>query len=162
MPLAKIHFFKRRPLRYDGGMCGRYTLRTPASELVEIFKLLREPDWTPRYNISPTQSVAVIRQTVGGREMSPMHWGLIPAWAKDPKMGARMINARAETVATKPSFRSAFRKRRCLIPADGFYEWKKVDAKAKQPYHITLRDSRAISSLRRHGLDRITVGCPPK
>src|SRR3972149_10014982 len=126
-------------------MCGRFTLRTPASELVEIFKLLRKADWTPRYNIAPTQSVAVIRQASEGRELSRMHWGLIPAWSSDPKMGGRLINARAETVASKPSFRDAFRKRRCLIPADGFYEWKATGAKTKQPYLITVPDGKPFA-----------------
>src|SRR5262245_52397234 len=107
-------------------MCGRFTLRTPPALLVEIFELLREPTLTPRYNIAPTQTVAVVRQQEKSRELSLMHWGLVPSWSKDPKMGARMINARADTVATKPSFRSAFKRRRCLIPADGFFEWKKL------------------------------------
>ena len=144
-------------------MCGRFTLRTPASELVEIFKLLRKADWTPRYNIAPTQSVAVIRQTAQGRELSRMHWGLIPAWSRDPKMGGRLINARAETVASKPSFRDPFRKRRCLIPADGFYEWKDTGGKTKQPYYISLRDGRpfAFAGLWEHweGADAAIESC---
>jgi len=89
--------------------------------------------------------VAVIRQLARGREMSRMHWGLIPAWSRDPKMGGRLINARAETVASKPSFRDAFRKRRCLIPADGFYEWKATGDKTKQPYFITRGDARPFA-----------------
>ncbi len=121
-------------------MCGRFTLRTPASQLVEIFQLLREPQLPLRYNIAPTQPVATVRAVDNRRELSQLHWGLIPSWAKDPKMGARMINARAETVSSKPSFRSAFRRRRCLIPADGFYEWKKTGG-AKQPMYIHLRDN---------------------
>lgn len=120
-------------------MCGRFTLRTPPAELVEIFRLLREPPLQASYNIAPTQPVAVVRQTDRARELTMMHWGLIPSWSKDPKTGARMINARADTVATKPSFRSAFKRRRCLIAADGFYEWKKLDAKSKQPYYIGLK-----------------------
>ena len=120
-------------------MCGRFTLRVSPAELAEAFELLRRPELKSRYNIAPTQPVAVIRSAGSGRDLSLMHWGLIPSWSKDPSIGARMINARAETVATKPSFRSAFKQRRCLIPADGFYEWKKTGAKTKQPFLIGLR-----------------------
>ena len=133
-------------------MCGRFTLRLSPSELAEIFRLLREPDVRPRYNIAPTQPVAVIRAEGKFRDPSLMRWGLIPFWAKDDKIGSRLINARAETVAEKPSFRAAFRKRRCLIPADGFYEWKKLDDKTKQPYFIGLRhdDPFALAGLWEH------------
>ncbi len=126
-------------------MCGRFNLRTPAVELAEIFELLRTPELPPRFNIAPTQPVAVVRQVEAGRELSLLHWGLIPGWAKDPSMGARMINARSETVATKPSFRAAFKRRRCLIPADGFYEWKKTGGRTKQPFHIGMRDERPFA-----------------
>jgi putative SOS response-associated peptidase YedK len=118
-------------------MCGRFTLRTPARDLVEIFELLREPELTPRFNIAPTTQVAVVRQVDKHRELSMMRWGLVPTWQKDPKAGPPLINARGETLATKPAFRMAFKKRRCLIPADGFYEWQKIaGAKVKQPYYI--------------------------
>jgi len=120
-------------------MCGRFTLTANFEQLVTSFRLLKEPQLPLRYNIAPTQDVAVIRQVETHREFSWMHWGLIPSWAKDPKIGARMINARAETVAEKPSFRAAFKRRRCLIPATGFYEWKKLDEKHKQPYHIGMK-----------------------
>ena len=120
-------------------MCGRFTLRTSPADLTQIFRLLEEPLWLPRFNIAPTQSVGVVRESDdGGREFALLRWGLIPSWAKDPAIGSRMINARAETVATKPSFRAAFKRRRCLIPADGFYEWKKTDGKNKQPYLIGM------------------------
>lgn len=112
---------------------------------MQVFELLREADWSPRYNISPTQQVAVIRKIQEGRALSLMKWGLIPAWSKDPKKGPPLINARSESIATKPSFRDAFRKRRCLIPADGFYEWKALDAKTKQPYHIRFEDGRPFA-----------------
>ena len=126
---------------YNNAMCGRFTLRTAPAELVEIFRLLQKPELAPRYNIAPTQNVAVVRDAEGvARELTAMHWGLIPSWSKDPKMGARLINARAETVADKPSFRTAFKRRRCLIPADGFYEWAKTGGKAKQPLLIGLKD----------------------
>ncbi|MFQ5732103.1 MAG: SOS response-associated peptidase [Planctomycetaceae bacterium] len=120
-------------------MCGRFTLRLTPAELADVFRLLREPEWTPRFNIAPTQSVAVLRPEGTGFGFSLMRWGLIPSWAKDLKIGPRLINARAETVAEKPAFRSAFKRRRCLIPADGFYEWKAGDGKTKQPYLIGLR-----------------------
>jgi putative SOS response-associated peptidase YedK len=119
-------------------MCGRFTLRTNARDLVEVFQLLRTPEIAPRYNIAPTQSVAVIRQVERQRELSMMRWGLVPSWPKDPKAGPPLINARADTVATKPSFRSAFKSRRCLIPADGFFEWQKTGEKTKQPFYIRL------------------------
>ena len=120
-------------------MCGRFTLRVSPAELVEAFALVREPDLAPRYNIAPTQSVAVVRPDTGGRQLSFLHWGLVPSWSKDRSGAARMINARGETAATKPSFRAAFQRRRCLVPADGFYEWKKTGGKTKQPYCMTLR-----------------------
>jgi putative SOS response-associated peptidase YedK len=126
-------------------MCGRFTLRTPASDLVEIFHLLRMPELAPRYNIAPTQPVAAVRQIGQNRELSLFQWSLIPSWAKDPRMGAQMINARAESIATKPSFRSAFKRRRCLIPADGFYEWQQTGAKAKQPFYIRLAKDRPFA-----------------
>lgn len=114
-------------------------MRLTPSELQEVFDLFREPEFSPRYNIAPTQSVAVIRRTDAGNELSMLRWGLIPSWAKDVKIGASLINARGETVATKPAFRSAFKRRRCLIPADGFYEWKQTGTKTKQPYYISLK-----------------------
>lgn len=125
-------------------MCGRYTLRLTPSELAEFFDLFRQPEFGPRYNIAPTQQVAVIRQSDGNRELSEMRWGLIPSWAKDEKIGSRMINARSETAAEKPSFRAAFRRRRCLIPADGFFEWQKVEG-GKQPYLIGLLNDRPFA-----------------
>jgi putative SOS response-associated peptidase YedK len=122
-------------------MCGRFTLTDPDADLAVQFNLPEIPDMQPRYNIAPTQPVAVVR--VAGksqaREMVMLHWGLIPFWAKDPKIGSRMINARAETAAEKPAFRAAFRRRRCLVVADGFYEWQKQNG-TKQPFFIRLRD----------------------
>lgn len=128
-------------------MCGRYTLRASPAELAEIFSLLREPDLRPRYNIAPGQTVAAIRfdPDRSPHELVLLKWGLVPSWAKDPKIGYRTINARGDTVAVKPSFRAAFKRRRCLIPADGFYEWKKLNEKHKQPYYITRRDERPFA-----------------
>ena len=121
-------------------MCGRYTLRTPVDSLVERFEIEEHPSSiTPNYNIAPTQEVATVVEEDDKRKLEMFHWGLIPSWAKDPAIGNKMINARAETVSEKPSFRSAFKKRRCLILADGFYEWQKTDD-GKQPYHIKMQD----------------------
>jgi len=121
-------------------MCGRFTLRAKLNLLLQQFAVETSEidDWPPRYNIAPTQDVLAVRSAENGkRELIPLRWGLIPPWSKEIKIGSRMINARAETIAEKPSFRSPFKRRRCLIIADGFYEWKKT-AKAKQPYHISL------------------------
>lgn len=121
-------------------MCGRYTLRTPVDSLAERFKIQEYPSsLTPNYNTAPTQEVAAVVEEDDQRKLEMFHWGLIPSWAKDPAIGNKMINARAETVSEKPSFRSAFKKRRCLILADGFYEWQKTD-NGKQPYHIKMQD----------------------
>ncbi len=118
-------------------MCGRFTLRTPMETIASLFDGLRMPDAVPRYNIAPTQNVLCIRQPESDQmEAVQLRWGLVPFWSKDLKIGSRMINARGETVATKPAFRSAFKTRRCLVLADGFYEWKKI-GKSKQPYYIT-------------------------
>ncbi len=115
-------------------MCGRFTLRTPSGLLVERFRLDAPPPLTQRYNIAPTQLVATIGlSTERNRQLVFRQWGLIPSWADGPAVGHRMINARSDTVATKPSFRAAFKRRRCLIPADGYYEWQAVDGR-KQPY----------------------------
>jgi len=118
-------------------MCGRFTLRTPAAILQDFFGLSDLPGLTPRYNIAPSQTVGTVRVTEAGRQWVGLRWGLVPSWAEDPSIGNRMINARAETVAKKPAFREAFEQRRCAIPADGFYEWQKLDGGGKQPYHLS-------------------------
>lgn len=129
-------------------MCGRFTLRAPAEAIASLFELAEEPEVFARYNIAPTQPIGIVRvnPASGEREWTHVLWGLIPSWSKDPSIGARLINARSETVQEKPSFRAAFKRRRCLVPADGFYEWKKVD-KRKQPYHITVTSSEDGESL---------------
>lgn len=121
-------------------MCGRYSLTSPVESVVRLFGLDGRPNLPPRYNIAPSQDVVVVRAEIGGRELRFMRWGLVPSWAKDITIGQRMINARAETVAEKPSFRSAFKRRRCLIPADGFYEWQAQGKGPKQPYRIHRED----------------------
>jgi putative SOS response-associated peptidase YedK len=119
-------------------MCGRFTLLVPAEELAQAFDLPAVPEVVPpRYNIAPTQPVAIVRldRDRQQRELAYVNWGLIPSWADDPAIGNRMINARAETAAEKPAFRAAFKYRRCLVPASGFYEWQRRNG-AKQPYYI--------------------------
>lgn len=121
-------------------MCGRYELHTHPAAIALAFGLLDPPALAPRYNIAPMQQVPIVRTRAdGSRECVEMRWGLVPRWAKDPSIGAKMINARSETIADKPSFRNAFRRHRCLIPADGFYEWKAVQS-GKQPIHIAMND----------------------
>jgi putative SOS response-associated peptidase YedK len=119
-------------------MCGRFTLRTDPQQLALRFGCEVPADLAPRYNIAPTQPVAAVRiGPASDRQFALFRWGLIPSWAKDASIGNRLINARAESVAEKPAFRAAFRRRRCLILADGFYEWKKT-GRAKQPYFIRM------------------------
>ena len=126
-------------------MCGRYTLRTPVEKLAEEFGFdASSVEVPPNYNVAPTQEVAAVLSEGGERRLELLRWGLIPSWADDPGIGSRMINARAETAPEKPSFRRAFRERRCLIPADGFYEWKRTDG-AKQPYYIRMREGRPFA-----------------
>ena len=112
-------------------MCGRYSLHSNPDVIALLFGLSEVPAYQPRYNIAPTAQVLIIRRN----EAAMVRWGLVPRWAKDPSVGAKMNNARAETVAEKPSFREAYRQRRCLIPANGFYEWK-LENGLKQPYYI--------------------------
>ncbi len=123
-------------------MCGRFNLRANPRQLQEAFDLLREPNTSlqPRFNIAPTTNVLTVRLTDGVHEAIPLRWGLIPSWAKDIKIGRSLINARAETVETKPAFRAAFQRRRCLIPASGYYEWR-GKKQAKQPFHIHRPDN---------------------
>ena len=121
-------------------MCGRFSLTTAPEAMRALFDYENFPNLAPRYNIAPTQEVAAVRRAADSapRELAMLRWGLVPRWAKDISIGARMINARAETVAEKPAFRDAFKKRRCLVPADGFYEWRIEDGK-KQPFRIGMK-----------------------
>lgn len=123
-------------------MCGRYTQLMSWRELVELYRLTDDQpaiNVPAHYNVAPSQQVPIVRLEDGKQHLAMVRWGLVPFWAKDLNIGYKMINARAETVAEKPSFRAAFRKRRCLVPASGFYEWK-GPAGEKQPYYITLSD----------------------
>jgi putative SOS response-associated peptidase YedK len=128
-------------------MCGRYRLSHRKQLVEEYFDTVSdEPEWTPRYNIAPTQPVPVIRQNPEEprRDLSLMRWGLIPSWAKDPSGSASMINARSETAGATPAFRDALKFHRCLIPADGFYEWQKI-GKTKQPYCFEINNGKLFA-----------------
>ena len=127
-------------------MCGRYRLSRRKQLVEECFESAGEEDWAPRYNIAPTQLVPVIRQNPKEpvRELSLFRWGLIPSWAKDTSGAAMMINARSETASTKPAFRDALKLRRCLVPADGFYEWQKT-GKTKQPYCFEVSEGQLFA-----------------
>ena len=127
-------------------MCGRYTLTAPSESLAEMLPGLEITDEiSPRYNIAPTQEVAVVPNN-GENRMEYFRWGLIPSWAKDPKIGNRMINARSETLAEKPSFRTAFKRRRCLVLADGYYEWRAEGGRGpKTPYYIRMESEKPFA-----------------
>jgi|SRR5579859_6440369 len=124
-------------------MCGRFRLTSRDEEIAEYFDIVGDVEWSPRYNIAPAQQIAIIRQERNGdqgqRTFRLMRWGLIPYWAKDP-LGFKTINAMSETADIKPAFREAMKWRRCLIPADGFYEWQKIGRKERQPYNIGMAD----------------------
>lgn len=122
-------------------MCGRFARKSNPKRLAREFNVAEVPDAEPSYNVAPTHNILAVRQGGDGREMTFLKWGLVPSWAKDASIGAKLINARSETVEEKPSFRDAFRRRRCIVPADGFYEWKR-EGDRKQPYFFRLRDER--------------------
>ncbi len=128
-------------------MCGRFSLAIDSEDLQTAFSLGQmPPEWRPRYNITPTQQIAVVPDA-STRNVVMMRWGLVPFWAKDPSIGGRMINARAETVAEKPSFKNSLKHKRCLILADGFYEWQRSEpgAKAAQPYYFSLKNGQPFA-----------------
>jgi putative SOS response-associated peptidase YedK len=120
-------------------MCGRFVLAPTDADFEELFEISAPAELAPRFNIAPSQDVLTVTLVDGARTASFRRWGLVPSWAKETSIGNKLINARAETVAEKPSFRSAYKRRRCLVPMSGFYEWKR-DGKAKQPYFIRTRD----------------------
>lgn len=127
-------------------MCGRFTLFEPDAVLSKEFGAPVAFALSPRYNIAPSQAVATVRSAPSGsgREVALLRWGLIPSWSKDSSIGNRLINARAETAHEKPSFRNAFKRHRCLIPANGFYEWQRRE-RGKQPFYIRMRDGRPFA-----------------
>jgi putative SOS response-associated peptidase YedK len=122
-------------------MCGRYMLTTPVDALRQLFLFTERPNLAPRYNIAPTQEVPIVRRTRDGtgRELIMVRWGLVPYWADDPKIGNRLINARRESVARTAAFREAYQRRRCLVPADGFFEWQK-DGRTRQPLLVRRKN----------------------
>jgi putative SOS response-associated peptidase YedK len=125
-------------------MCGRYTLSLPAISIADLLELLSPDfDFEPRFNIAPTQRLPVVT-SAAPKELSLLRWGLVPSWAKDPGVGSKMINARAETLMEKPAFRQALAQRRCLVPVDGFYEWKSTPL-GKVPHHIRRTDRGLIT-----------------
>jgi putative SOS response-associated peptidase YedK len=124
-------------------MCGRFVITSPPAVLRQIFGYLEQPNFPPRHNIAPTQPIPVVIVENGVRHFRLMRWGLLPSWVKDPRQFSLLINARSETVAEKPAFKNAIRRRRCLIPADGYYEWQ-GSAKPKRPYFIHRRDGQPI------------------
>src|SRR4051812_2591780 len=129
-------------------MCGRFVSSSPPDELAKYFdaEAVTESVIEPNYNVAPSNDVYVVVETGGVRRLEAFHWGLVPFWAKDPSTGNKMINARAESVAEKNAYKHAFKKRRCIIPVDGFYEWRKVAGqKAKQPYFITRADGEPLA-----------------
>jgi putative SOS response-associated peptidase YedK len=124
-------------------MCGRFVITSPPAALRQIFGYLEQPNFPPRHNIAPTQPIPVVIVENGVRHFRLMRWGLLPSWVKDPRQFTLLINARSETVQAKPAFKNAIRRRRCLIPADGYYEWQGSE-KPKRPYFIHRRDGAPI------------------
>jgi putative SOS response-associated peptidase YedK len=119
-------------------MCGRYTLTSAPEAIRALFRYQEQPNFPPRYNIAPTQPIAIVRLNEGKRQLALVRWGLLPSWVKDPKTFTLLINARGESASDKPAFRAAMKRRRCLIPADGFYEWQAV-AGRKRPFYVRAK-----------------------
>ena len=129
-------------------MCGRLVIDLSPEMITEIYGIIRkiERELNPRYNVTPSQTIPIVREDAeGSRELAFVRWGLIPSWAKDIAIGNSLINARSETAAEKPSFRSAFKRRRCVIPVGGFYEWQRQDGKRKQPWYFRMPDGSPVS-----------------
>ena len=125
-------------------MCGRYAVTTAPEAMRALFRYLEQPNFPPRHNVAPTQPVAIVRMAEGRREFALVRWGLIPGWVKDPRGFSLLINARGELALDKPAFRNAMKRRRCLFPADGFYEWKR-DGNRKQPYFVRLKSGQPMA-----------------
>src|SRR5256885_9273051 len=125
-------------------MCGRYAITTAPEAIGQLFAYLEQPNFPPRYNVAPTQPVPIVRMAAGKRQLALVRWGLLPAWVKDPRTFSLLINARGESVLDKPAFRHAMKRRRCLIPADGFYEWRS-EAGSKRPFVIRPKDGQPLA-----------------
>jgi putative SOS response-associated peptidase YedK len=125
-------------------MCGRFTVISTPEAMRALFRYPEQPNFPPRYNVAPTQPIAVVRREEGARQFALMRWGLLPSWVKDPKAFSLLINARGESVLDKPAFSSAMKRRRCLIPADGFYEWQATGGR-KQPYYVRAKSGAPLA-----------------
>jgi len=125
-------------------MCGRYTLTSAPEALRALFRYEEQPNFPPRYNVAPTQPIAIVRLVEGKRHFALVRWGLLPSWVKDPKSFTLLINARGESAAEKPAFRAAMKRRRCLIPADGFYEWQQAGDR-KRPYYVRAKSAKPLA-----------------
>jgi putative SOS response-associated peptidase YedK len=125
-------------------MCGRYTVTSAPEAIRALFRYEEQPDFPPRYNIAPTQPIAIVRLIDGKRQFALVRWGLLPSWVKDPKNFALLVNARGESVCEKPAYRAAMKRRRCLIPADGFYEWKSLGGR-KQPFFVHAKSGEPLA-----------------
>jgi putative SOS response-associated peptidase YedK len=125
-------------------MCGRYSIATAPEALRTLFRYREQPNFPPRYNIAPTQPVPIVRVVEGDRHFALVRWGLIPPWAKDPRAFTLVINARGESINDKPAFKNAMKRRRCLFPADGFYEWRQ-EGRGKRPFHVRRRDGQPMA-----------------
>src|SRR5258708_22830084 len=150
-------------------MCGRFVITSPPAALRQIFGYLGQPDFPPRHNIAPTQPIPVIILENGVRHFRLMRWGLLPGWVEDPRQFSLLFNARAETVMEKPAFKNAMKRRRCLIPADGYYEWR-ASQKRKRPHFVSCPDRTPIGLAglaetwvgpNREGLDTVGIVTPP-
>ena len=125
-------------------MCGRYAVTSAPEAIRALFGYPEQPNFPPRYNVAPTQPIAIVRLMDGKRQFALVRWGLLPSWVKDPKDFTLVINARGESVMDKPAFSAAMKRRRCLVPADGFYEWKAIGA-CKQPYYVRAKSSKPLA-----------------
>src|SRR6185369_4434775 len=125
-------------------MCGRYTVTASPETIRALFRYVEQPGFPPRYNVAPTQPIPVVRLIDAERHFALMRWGLLPSWVKDPKTFSLLINARGESVNAKPAFRNAMKRRRCLIPANGFYEWQALPGR-KQPFYIKTKSGEPIA-----------------
>ena len=125
-------------------MCGRYAITTAPEAIRQLFAYLEQPNFPPRYNVAPTQAVPIVRMAEGKRQLALVRWGLIPAWVKDPRTFSLVMNARGESMLDKPAFRNAMKYRRCLFPADGFYEWKR-EGENRRPYFVRLKSGQPMA-----------------
>jgi putative SOS response-associated peptidase YedK len=126
-------------------MCGRYTVTSAPEALRALFRYEEQPNFPARYNVAPTQPIVIVRLTDAKRQFALMRWGLLPSWVKDPKTFSLIVNARGESVCDKPAFRAAMKRRRCLIPADGFYEWKAIGRRRKQPFYVRAKSGAPLA-----------------